>query len=272
LASDPDAGAVLTYSATNLPASLTINTTTGLISGPVSALAGTVHTVNLSVKDQQNLIASTSFVITINASANRPPVITQPGDRTVVRKKAFSYQVIANDPEDNNAGLIYSATNLPGGLTINTTTGLISGKASGLAKSYTVTLGVKDKQGLAATDVSFKITVLNSSPAALSTNSLSLNESMTMPEKNVGLETSSLFPNPVKKHFSVRFSVSVKSQWEFILYNTAGQIFTLPKANLEQGVKTVNFDLSPYKLAPGVYYLIMTNNFNERKTNKIIID
>ncbi|NEU06737.1 cadherin repeat domain-containing protein, partial [Flavihumibacter sp. R14] len=66
-ASDPDAGAVLTYSASNLPASLSINANTGLITGTVTAATGT-YTVNLTVKDQQNLSATTSFVITVGSA------------------------------------------------------------------------------------------------------------------------------------------------------------------------------------------------------------
>ena len=271
LASDPDAGAVLTYSATNLPASLAINAGTGLITGTISAVAGTVSTVSLSVKDQQSLAVSTSFVITISALANRPPVITQPADRSVIRKQAFSYQVIANDPEDNKTGLVYSAANLPGGLSINSTTGLISGQVNGSARIYNVILGVKDKEGFAAAGVGFKLTVLNGSQAILSSSSLLLSDRKIVLVEDFDLTKISVFPNPAKNNFSIQFGVTAKSQWKFVLYNTLGHTIKLPKVNLDEGLKTVNFDLSSYNLAPGIYQLIVTNNLNEKKTTRVII-
>jgi hypothetical protein len=72
IASDPDTGAVLTYFASNLPDSLTIDSLTGLMSGTVSAAAGS-YTVNLTVKDQFDSLATASFIITIVAP---PPVAT----------------------------------------------------------------------------------------------------------------------------------------------------------------------------------------------------
>ena len=81
----------------------------------------------------------------------------------------------------------------------------------------------------------------------------------------------SVFPNPAKNNFSIQFGVIAKSQWKFVLYNTLGHTISLPKANLEKGVKTVSFDLSSYDLAPGIYQLIMTNNLNEKKIKQVII-
>ncbi|NEU06745.1 hypothetical protein GZH53_00310, partial [Flavihumibacter sp. R14] len=74
LASDPDAGSVLTYSAVNLPASLSINANTGMISGTVSAAPGP-YTVNLTVKDQYELSATTSFIFTVSSSGTLTEVI-----------------------------------------------------------------------------------------------------------------------------------------------------------------------------------------------------
>ena len=81
----------------------------------------------------------------------------------------------------------------------------------------------------------------------------------------------SVFPNPAKNNFSIQFGVIAKSQWKFALYNTLGHTISLPKANLEKSLKTVNFDLSKYNLAPGIYQLIMTNKLNEKKITQVII-
>jgi hypothetical protein len=63
-ASDPQ-GKVLSYSATGLPTGLTINATTGLISGTVSASAAASNSVTVTVSDG-TLSSSTSFTWTIN--------------------------------------------------------------------------------------------------------------------------------------------------------------------------------------------------------------
>src|SRR6202021_2398716 len=65
-ASDSASGQTLTYSATGLPAGLSINSSTGLISGTPSA-AGT-DSVTVTAKDTTNASGSTSFTWTISTS------------------------------------------------------------------------------------------------------------------------------------------------------------------------------------------------------------
>ncbi len=65
-ATDSASGQTLTYSATGLPAGLTINTTTGLISGtPTGAQTATV---TITVKDATNAIGTTTFTITVGTT------------------------------------------------------------------------------------------------------------------------------------------------------------------------------------------------------------
>lgn len=65
-ASDSASGQTLTYSATGLPAGLSINSNTGLISGtPTTAGSGTV---TVTAKDSTNASGSTSFNWTVNPS------------------------------------------------------------------------------------------------------------------------------------------------------------------------------------------------------------
>ncbi len=67
-ATDSASGQTLTYSATGLPAGLSINSTTGLISGTPSA-AGT-STVTVTAKDTTGASGSTSFTWTVAASGS----------------------------------------------------------------------------------------------------------------------------------------------------------------------------------------------------------
>src|SRR5204863_218164 len=89
------------YGATGLPAGLTLNTSTGVISGTPTAPG------------------SATLTITIKPAK---PVITSPLTATGQVGVAFSYQITAtNNPTS------FNATGLPAGLSVNTSTGLISG-------------------------------------------------------------------------------------------------------------------------------------------------
>ena len=265
VANDPDAGAVLTYSASGFPTGLNINSNSGLILGTVSNSSG-LYTVTLRVTDNKGATDEASFEITVN---NRP-IITQPANKVLQIGDVWEFQLLSSD-QDAGAALTYSSTGLPSYLSMDKNSGIISGTVPGDAPLgiFPVYLKVTDEDGLFAT-TSFDITVQQS--PLMSTNPLPLNESFQLGNRNFNQETLSIYPNPAQKDFSVQFNVQGKSEWKFILYNTLGHVIRLPGANLEKGVRTVRFDLQPYNLVPGVYYLIMTNNLNEKKTAKIIIE
>jgi hypothetical protein len=142
-ATDLNSGATLNYSVSGLPTGLSINRTTGLISGTIAAGAGNLpsYTTTVTVSDGTSTV-SLSFTwnvassITVTAIANQQ---NQEGDQ-------ISLQVVASD-RNSNATLFYSATGLPLGLSINRTTGTITGTiAAGDANGspYTVTIMVSD--------------------------------------------------------------------------------------------------------------------------------
>jgi hypothetical protein len=104
------------YSATGLPAGLSINTSTGVISGTPTAAGTTNVTIaatNGSGTDTQTL------VITISLPAI--PVITSVLTASGTVGVAFSYQITAS-----NSPTSWGATPLPAGLSVNAT-GLITG-------------------------------------------------------------------------------------------------------------------------------------------------
>ena len=74
---------------------------------------------------------------------NSNPTISAISDQNSKEGTTISLQVAATDPENDT--LTYGATGLPPGLTISTTTGLISGTiAANSAGTYAVTVTVKD--------------------------------------------------------------------------------------------------------------------------------
>jgi hypothetical protein len=144
-ANDPD-GDTLTFSATGLPPGLTINPS-GLIDGTITAGASTSspYTVKVKATDPGLLSGERQFVWTI-ALSNVPPEITQPANQVNNEGDSVSLQIEATDPDGDS--LEYSALGLPTGLSINASTGLISGTIqSGASASspYTVMVKVNDQ-------------------------------------------------------------------------------------------------------------------------------
>ncbi len=195
-ATDP-AGKTLTYSATGLPAGLSISSTSGLISGTVSASAAAANSATVTVSDG-SLSASSSF--SWATTAPLPPVVTNPGAQTSPRGQGTSLQIAATDPQGGT--LTYSATNLPTGLSISAS-GLISGTVSSSASaSKAATITVKD--GVLSTSISFVWTTTAppaiplagadiGSPARAGSNSFS-SGSYTVAASGVGVKgTSDMF-------------------------------------------------------------------------------
>ena len=147
-ATDTDPGDVLVYTATGLPDGLTINPTTGLVTGTIAqtAATGSPYSVDLTVTDQRGGTDAITIDWTVDP-VNVAPVLDPIGDQTSGVGQTVSLTVTATD--DDNDTLLYSATGLPAGWTIDPTTGEISG-TSPAPDSVTVTVTVDDQNG--ATD------------------------------------------------------------------------------------------------------------------------
>ena len=155
-ASDSVSGQTLTYSATNLPAGLSINPSTGLISGTPTT-AGS-PTVIVTATDTTGAAASSAFNWTVNpgTGGGNTVTVTSPGSQTGTVGTAASLQIGASDSASGQT-LSYSATGLPAGLGINSSTGLISGTPT-TAGTSTVTVTATDTTG-ASGSTSFGWTV-----------------------------------------------------------------------------------------------------------------
>ena len=91
---------------------------------------------------------------------NQAPTLTQPADQTSVENAAVTLQLAASDPDSKT--LTYSATGLPAQLSVNPTTGLISGTLTATsAGTYSVTATASD--GVLASSNTFTWTVRNGS-------------------------------------------------------------------------------------------------------------
>ena len=132
----------LSYKASGLPAGLSINSTTGVISGTTKT-AGT-SSVTVTGTDSTGPSGSATFTWNIGTTSNTVTV-TNPGSQTGTVGTAASLQVGATDSASGQT-LTYSATGLPAGLSINSSTGLISGTPTTAATS-SVTVTATDTTG-----------------------------------------------------------------------------------------------------------------------------
>ncbi len=113
-ATDSASGQTLTYSATGLPAGLSISST-GLISGTPTTAGSS--SVTVTAKDTTGASGSASFTWTINPAGGNTVTVTNPGNQTGTVGTAVSLQIQATDSASGQT-LTYSATGLPAGLSI----------------------------------------------------------------------------------------------------------------------------------------------------------
>ena len=123
VATDSDASQVLTYSATGLPTGLTINPTTGVISGTPTTATGSPFTVHVTVTDTSGASGSTTFTWTISNTVS----VTNPGTQSGTVGTAYSHTMSATDTDSGITTFTWSATGLPPGLSLNPSTGVLSG-------------------------------------------------------------------------------------------------------------------------------------------------
>ncbi|HEX3956286.1 MAG TPA: putative Ig domain-containing protein [Trebonia sp.] len=147
----------LSYSASGLPTGLSLSSSTGVISGTAST-AGT-YSVTLTGKDSSGPSGSASFTWTIGSgggSGGNMVTVTNPGSQSTTVGTAASLQISASDSASGQT-LTYSASGLPAGLSISSSTGLVSGTPT-TAGSYSVTVTATDTTGAKGT-ASFAWTV-----------------------------------------------------------------------------------------------------------------
>ena len=107
------------YAASGLPAGLTINTMTGLISGTSTVVMTSMFPVMVTATNGSGTSPTQTLTITITLAA---PVVTSGAAASGTVASPFSYQITAS-----NVPTSFAATGLPAGLSVNTMTGLISG-------------------------------------------------------------------------------------------------------------------------------------------------
>jgi hypothetical protein len=125
------------YWAIGLPPGLSLNTVTGLITGttPNNIYAYSV------ILGAVNAFGAGTGSLKINVTAEGPPVVTS-ATISAGEGSNFSYQIQAT-----NYPTSYRATNLPSGLSLNASTGLITGTVPNEINTYTIGLSATNAYG-----------------------------------------------------------------------------------------------------------------------------
>jgi PKD repeat protein len=143
-------GSPTSYSAAGLPAGLTINTATGVISGTPTA-TGTLIVTLTATNPTGTSTPSSTLTITV-ASAAVTPVITSPTTAPgTVGTPIPPYTIGATGVPTS-----YTATGLPPGLTVNTSTGVISGTPT-TPGTYVVTITATNSAGTSTSTITFTV-------------------------------------------------------------------------------------------------------------------
>jgi hypothetical protein len=148
-ASDSASGKTLTYSSTDLPLGLSLSSSTGAITG-TPTMTGS-YTTTVTVNDGSGA-SSVNFDWTVGTGGGgtgNTVTVTNPGNQTGTVGTAVSLQIKASDSATGQT-LTYGATSLPAGLSISSSTGLISGTPTAAGTS-SVTVTATDGTGAKGT-------------------------------------------------------------------------------------------------------------------------
>jgi hypothetical protein len=133
------------YNATGLPAGLSVDTSSGIISGTPTATGSSNVTISAT---NAGGTGSATLNITVNPPA---PVITSALAASGVRDSAFNYQITAS-----NSPTSYNATGLPAGLSVDTNSGVISGTPTAAGTSN-VTISATNDGGTGSATLTLTI-------------------------------------------------------------------------------------------------------------------
>jgi hypothetical protein len=144
------------YAMDNGPAGLTISNT-GLITGQVTSGPQAFNNATITVRDNVGVTATTpAFIWRVIAA----PTFASPGDQKTLRGAAVSLNT-SSFTAGGTGGYTYSASGLPPWLSINGSTGLITGTAPATVDSVTsgITLTLTDSSNATATTTTFNWSV-----------------------------------------------------------------------------------------------------------------
>ena len=160
----------------SLPAGLSINSSTGAISGTPTAASGAAN-YTVTVTDANNATATAIFSLTVNGVVTATQAIPSTG--LTVNHAATSFTPVTGS--GGTGSLTYGVSpTLPAGLSFNTTTGAVTGTPTSVSSATSYTVTVTDTNNATAT-ASFSLAVNGAVTAtqAIASTTLTLNHAAT---------------------------------------------------------------------------------------------
>ncbi len=160
-ATGADSDSTISYalaSGSTLPSGVTLNSASGLISGILPAISSdTIYNFIINASDGANAVVPRSFSITSSNAINWSTAAGSLG--TFYELSTINLPLSAVSPD--SATVTYalaSGSSLPSGVTLNSTTGTISGTLPNITTSTTYTFTINALQGPTTTPRTFSIT------------------------------------------------------------------------------------------------------------------
>ena len=155
------------FNATGLPTGLSVNTTTGEISGTPTAVANT-YNILLTATGPLGARTATLVLTLTNPSGSSPSITSSLANQSTVAGVAYAGYTITGD----NSPTSYSAAGLPTGLSCASGTGLISGTPTQTG-TFNVTIRATNGSGTGSSSFSLTVTAptLTFSPASFTLRS-----------------------------------------------------------------------------------------------------
>jgi hypothetical protein len=164
LSSDGTGAITWSISSGTLPAGLSLNASTGVISGTVGAAANSATFTVVATDSKGVASAGKSLTITVNAA----PAVTTTTLATATQTQAGYSQPLASTGGTGAKTWAVTVGALPAGLSLNASTGVISGTVGAGATTQTFSVTVTDANSVASPAASLTISV-NSPPSVTTT-------------------------------------------------------------------------------------------------------
>lgn len=157
----------ISYSSSNLPAWISLNSSSGQLTGTAPSVSSdTTYSFSITASDGNNSV-SRNFSITVNSIITWNTLSGNIDTIYDTFRSGYTYALSATALGNTLSYSIISGT-LPSGLSLNSSTGLISGNADSVASDTTSTFTVRASDGTIHSDRSFNIIVKPLSNISLS--------------------------------------------------------------------------------------------------------
>ncbi len=141
-------------SGSTLPSGVTLNTSTGLISGTLPDIStDTTYTFTINASDGSNPVIPRTFSISSNAS---PVWVTSSGSLGAFPKNtSFSTSALSVTDSDSITYSLASGSSLPSGVSLNSSTGVISGTTPNVGSNTTYNFTINASDGFTTVSRNF---------------------------------------------------------------------------------------------------------------------